>query len=38
MKFETTMSWPAPLARVLAMITSADYANARLSRMGYERF
>ena len=38
MKFETTMSWPAPLARVLAMITSADYANERLSRMGYEHF
>lgn len=38
MKFETTMTWPAPLARVLAMITSADYAHLRLARMGYEQF
>ncbi|MEO6698292.1 MAG: DUF2505 family protein, partial [Paraperlucidibaca sp.] len=38
MKFETSMTWPAPLARVLAMITSADYANLRLARMGYEQF
>lgn len=38
MKFETTMTWPAPLSRVLAMITSAEYANLRLSRMGYEQF
>lgn len=38
MKFVTTMTWPAPLARVLAMISSTDYAHLRLSRMGYEAF
>ena len=38
MKFDTTMTWPAPLARVLAMITSAEYAHLRLARMDYESF
>lgn len=38
MKFETNISWDAPLARVLAMVTSIDYVQRRLARMNYEQF
>ena len=36
MKFETRVTWEAPLARVLAMITSRAYVEQRLTRMDYE--
>lgn len=38
MKFETRVTWEAPLARVLAMITSRAYVEQRLARMDYESF
>lgn len=34
-QFETTTTWPAPMTRVLAMITDPAYLMLRMDRMGY---
>jgi len=38
MKFETSLSWDAPLARVLAMLTSPDYVVRKAEIAGHDGF
>jgi len=37
MKFETTLTWDAPLARVLAMLTDRRYFERKLELMAHEK-
>lgn len=36
-EFTTKVAWPAPLKRVLAMVTNPDYVLQRMVRTGYEQ-
>lgn len=38
MKFDTSLTWDAPLARVLAMLTSPDYVVRKAELARHERF
>lgn len=38
MNFTTTMTWPAPLSQVLAMLTDPRYVQLKNERMGYVAF